>query len=378
MSRAGGMSLPLAALRYFVSRPMVDGGLLVALLVCAAVGLMILYSASGSDLSAIGKQCVRLGLGVAVLLIIARIPPQQMRNWTPAFYAAGMVLLVLVEAIGEGRGAQRWLDLGLIRFQPSELMKLAAPMMLAWYLHGRVLPPRIRDVALCLVMVAVPAVLIARQPDLGTAVLVAVSGLFVLFLAGMSWRLIGTLVALVAALAPVLWHFMHDYQKSRILMLIDPESDPLGTGWNIIQSKIAVGSGGLYGKGWLNGTQAHLEFLPERSTDFILAVYAEEFGLLGIVCLFVLYLFIIGRALSIATRAKDSYCRLLAGSLSLTFCVYVLVNGGMISGLLPVVGVPLPLVSYGGTSLVSLLASFGVIMSVYSHRRLLGGQGVHR
>ncbi len=378
MIRAGRLPLPLAAIKYFLGRPMVDPGLLAALMVCAALGLLILYSASGSETAAIAKQGVRLGLGLAALLIIARIPPQQMRNWTPALYVLGVLLLVLVAVLGEGRGAQRWLDLGLVRFQPAELLKLALPMMLAWYLHGRVLPPTVKDILLCLVMIAVPTLLIARQPDLGTAVVVAVSGLLVLFLAGMSWRLIGTLVLGVAGLAPVLWHFMHEYQKNRILMLFNPESDPLGTGWNIIQSKIAVGSGGLYGKGWLNGTQAHLEFLPERSTDFILAVYAEEFGLLGVLCLLALYLYIIGRGLSIATHAKDSYCRLLAGSLILTFCVYVVVNGGMISGLLPVVGVPLPLVSYGGTSLVSLLASFGVIMSVYSHRRFLGGQGVPR
>ncbi|MDJ0657666.1 MAG: rod shape-determining protein RodA [Xanthomonadales bacterium] len=365
------LPLPFQMLAYFARRPMVDGPLLAAVACVAALGLAVLYSASGSDTASVVKQSIRLAAGFTALLVLARIPPQQLRLWTPMLYCVGLVLLLVVAFLGEGRGAQRWLDLGVVRFQPAELLKLTVPMMLAWYLHGRALPPSLRDLAVCLILVAVPAVLIARQPDLGTALLVGSSGLFVLFLAGLSWRLVAGLGAAALALTPVLWHFMHDYQRSRVMMMFNPEADPLGRGWNIIQSKIAVGSGGLYGKGWLNGTQAHLEFLPERSTDFILAVYAEEFGLLGVVLLFALYFYIVSRCLGIAMQAKDTYSRLLAGTLSLTFFVYVIVNSGMISGLLPVVGVPLPLVSYGGTSLVSLLAAFGMIMSVHSHRRFL-------
>ena len=354
-----------------------DGPLMVALLLLAGAGLFVLYSAGGQQVGQVIRQLIRVGVALTALLMVAQIPPKYLRMWSPWLYLAGMIMLILVLVMGaSGKGAQRWLDLGLIRFQPAEIMKLAVPMMAAWVLHDRRLPPNAKDLLKLLVIILLPTILIATQPDLGTAALVGVSGLFVLFLGGLSWRLMGALALSIAGLAPLLWHFMHAYQKNRILMLFNPEADPLGNGWNIIQSKIAVGSGGLYGKGWLNGTQAHLEFLPERSTDFILAVYAEEFGLLGVICLFCLYLYIIGRSLSIATSAKDSYCRLLAGSLSLTFCIYVLVNGGMVSGLLPVVGVPLPLVSYGGTALVSLLASFGVIMSVYSHRKFLGGQGV--
>jgi rod shape determining protein RodA len=371
MMRTRSTFLPVAMVRYFLQRPMVDTSLMIALTLVAILGLTVLYSAADSSLQVLYRQLVRLGLGVVVMMLISRVPPQTLRAWTPAIFGFSVSLLVLVALLGEGRGADRWLDLGVVRFQPSELLKLSVPMMLAWYLHNRPLPPSFRDLLVCMVLVAIPATLIARQPDLGTALLVGASGAFVLFLAGLSWRLIiGTGLA-AAALSPVLWYFMHSYQRNRVLMLFNPESDPLGKGWNIIQSKIAVGSGGLHGKGWHNGSQAHLDFLPERSTDFILAVYAEEFGLLGIVLLLVLYLYIIGRGLSIAMHAKDTYSRLLAGSLSMTFFVYVMVNGGMISGLLPVVGVPLPLVSYGGTSIVSLLAAFGVIMSIYSHRKPL-------
>ena len=361
--------LPLAIARYFLQQPMVDARLLAAVTLVALLGLAVLYSAADANLQVLYRQLVRLGLGLAIMLLISRIPPRILRTWTPAMFGFSVALLVLVALLGEGRGADRWLDLVVVRFQPSELLKLTVPMMLAWYLHYRPLPPTIKDLLICLFLVAIPTTLIARQPDLGTALLVGISGAFVVFLAGLSWRLILATILSAAALCPVLWHFMHDYQRSRVLMLFDPESDPLGKGWNIIQSKIAVGSGGLFGKGWQNGTQAHLNFLPERSTDFILAVYAEEFGLLGIVVLLLLYLYIIGRGLVIAMHAKDTYSRLLAGSLSMTFFVYVMVNGGMISGLLPVVGIPLPLVSYGGTSMVSLLAAFGVIMSVYSHAK---------
>ena len=363
--------LPLAMARYLLQRPMVDTSLLIALVLVSILGLAVLYSAADTDLHVLYRQFVRLGIGVAVMLLISRIPPRTLRVWSPPMFVFSIALLVLVALLGEGRGANRWLDLGVVRFQPSELLKLTVPMMLAWYLHHRHLPPSFKDLLVCLILLAIPATLIARQPDLGTALLVGASGAFVLFLAGLRWRFIFGAIVTAAALSPVLWHYMHSYQRNRVLMLFDPESDPLGKGWSIIQSKIAVGSGGLSGKGWQNGTQAHLDFLPERSTDFILAVYAEEFGLLGIIVLLLLYLYIIGRGLAIAMQAKDTYSRLLAGSLSMTFFVYVIVNGGMISGLLPVVGIPLPLVSYGGTSIVSLLAAFGVIMSVYSHRKFL-------
>jgi rod shape determining protein RodA len=371
MMRKPILSLPLQMLRYFVSRPMVDPALLSALVVTAMLGLAILHSAADASSAVMLRQVVRLAVGFAALLVVARIPPHLLRNWTPVLYAISIILLVLVAVAGEGRGAQRWLDLGLVRFQPSEILKLTVPMMLAWYLHRRMLPPGFKDLLVSLLLIAIPAALIVRQPDLGTALLVVVSGGFVLFLAGLSWKLMVGMVLTAIAASPVLWHYMHGYQKSRVLMLFNPESDPLGKGWNIIQSKIAVGSGGLYGKGWHNGSQAHLDFLPERSTDFILAVYAEEFGWIGILVLLAIYLYIIGRCLTIATLAKDGYSRLLAGSLGMTFFVYVIVNGGMVSGLMPVVGVPLPLVSYGGTSIVSLLAAFGVIMSVYSHRKFL-------
>ncbi len=365
-------SLPGQMLRYFASKPMVDGGLLAAILVTAAVGLAVLYSASDAHAPSVVKQLVRLGVGFAVMLVLARIPPSMLRLWSPHLYVVCVILLIGVAFAGEGRGAQRWLDLGVIRFQPSELLKLAVPMMLAWFLHRRALPPRPQDVLGALVLIGIPAVLILRQPDLGTALLVSASGLFVLFLAGLSWRWMALMTGGAAVGAPLMWFFgMHEYQKQRVLMLFNPDADPLGKGWNIIQSKIAVGSGGVFGKGWHNGSQAHLDFLPERSTDFIMAVFAEEFGLLGVLALLGLYLYIIGRCLAIAVAAKDSYARLLAGSLSLTFFVYVIVNGGMISGLLPVVGIPLPLVSYGGTSLVTLLAAFGIVMSVHSHRRFL-------
>ncbi|MDX1572035.1 MAG: rod shape-determining protein RodA [Xanthomonadales bacterium] len=356
---------------FLLRRPSADGSLVGALLILVGLGLVVLYSATEADSGSVVRQGIRFGVGAVVLVVFSQVPPQMLRNWTPAAYLVSVVMLMVVAILGEGRGAQRWLDLGFVRFQPSELMKLSLPMMLAWYLHRRQLPPRWIELGVCLFLIAIPAGLIVRQPDLGTALLVGVSGVFVLFLAGLSWRIIGLLAALGAAASPVLWHFMHDYQRARVLTLLNPEGDPLGRGWNIIQSKVAVGSGGLYGKGWQNGTQAHLDFLPESSTDFILAVLAEEFGLVGVLILFGIYLFIIFRCLTIATLAKDTYGRLLAGALTMTFFVYVAVNAGMISGLLPVVGVPLPLVSYGGTSIVSLMAGFGIIMSIYGHRRFL-------
>jgi rod shape determining protein RodA len=283
-----------------------------------------------------------------------------------------LALLFVVMVEGEiGKGAQRWLNLGFVTFQPSELMKLAVPLMVAWFMHDRPLPPTFVHLMVMALIALVPALIIAKQPDLGTALLVIASGGLTILLAGISLRVIAFLSAVAIVSAPVLWHFMLDYQRARVMTFLNPETDPLGTGYNIIQSKIAIGSGGLFGKGWLNGTQAHLEFLPERSTDFIFAVMAEEFGLLGLLLLLTLYLVLVGRGLYIACQAQDTFTRLLAGGLSLTFFVYVFVNAGMVSGLLPIVGVPLPLVSAGGTSMVTLLAGFGLLAAIGGHRKLL-------
>jgi rod shape determining protein RodA len=355
----------------WISWPQLDVPLLLSLLVLIAAGLCVLYSASGGDIDMVYRQGARVALGLAVLLVLSQVPPHILRIWTPWLYAFGLALLFATWVFGTGRSTSRWLDLGVFRFQPSEIMKLAVPMMMAWYLHPRRLPPNLGSLLAAGAILGIPALLIARQPDLGTALLVAASGLFALFLAGLQWRLIFGMAGLAAATAPALWFAMHDYQRQRVLTFLDPESDPLGSGWNIIQSKIAVGSGGLMGKGWMNGTQSRLEFIPERHTDFILAVFSEEFGLIGVLLLFALYLFIVGRSLYIAGLATSTYGRLLAGSLSLTFFVYLLVNAGMVSGLLPVVGVPLPLVSFGGTSIVTLLAGFGILMSLYGHRNFI-------
>ncbi|MBT0586533.1 rod shape-determining protein RodA [Alteromonas oceanisediminis] len=351
----------------------VDGVLLLGLICLMAVGLVTIYSAGGQDMALIQRQVVRLGLALVVMLVLAQIPPMAYRGMAIYFYIIGLLMLVAVLAVGVvGKGAQRWLDLGFMRFQPSEIMKLAVPMMVAWYISKFTLPPRSLHIGLGFLMVAIPTILIARQPDLGTSLLIASSGIFALFLAGMSWRLIGFVSILGGAFAPVMWFFlMKDYQKQRVLTFLNPESDPLGSGYHIIQSKIAIGSGGADGKGWLQGTQSQLEFLPERHTDFIFAVFSEEFGLYGILGLLGIYAFIILRGMWIAVRAQDAFSKLLAGSITLTFFVYVFVNMGMVSGLLPVVGVPLPLVSYGGTSMVTLLAGFGMLMSISTQKRLM-------
>lgn len=362
---------------YFLARDIIrflhlDVVLFLLLLVLISVGLVVLYSAGGESRVLMSNQGIRLALAMVGMMVIAQIPPAVLRRWSPWLYLVGVGLLLAVLLAGEmGKGAQRWLDLGVVRFQPSEMMKLAVPMMVAWYFADRPLPPRVLELMLSGLLVIVPMLLIAKQPDLGTALLVGSAGVFAIFLAGIRWRILIGLGLTAVAMAPVLWHFMHEYQRQRVLTLLSPENDPLGSGYHIIQSKIAIGSGGVYGKGWLNGTQSQLDFLPERSTDFIFAVFGEEFGLLGAILLILLYVAIIFRGLYIAVYAQDTYSRLLAGSLSLTFFVYLFVNTGMVIGLLPVVGVPLPLVSYGGTSLVTLMAAFGMLMSIQSHRRLL-------
>lgn len=354
-------------------RPRIDLPLFGALLLLMGVGLMTLYSASDLDRGQVLAQALRFALGLALMFTIARIPPLTLRNWTPWLYAASIALLIVVAVLGEGRGAHRWLDLRVLRFQPSELLKLTMPMMVAWYLNRCPLPPNWSTLGAVGVLIAIPAGLVAEQPDLGTALLIAASGAFGVFLSGLAWWRIGALLAAAAAAVPVGWHFLHDYQRNRVLTLLNPEADPLGNGWHIIQSKIAVGSGGMWGKGWHHGTQSRLEFLPEHTTDFIFSVFAEEWGLVGVLLLLALYVFIIARCLWIASNAKDTYARLLAGAISMALFVYVMVNGGMITGMLPVVGVPLPLMSYGGTSAVSLLAGFGVLMSIHAHRKTVAG-----
>ena len=349
-----------------------DLPLLIGLLLLCGFGLAILYSASGQDMGQIQRQLIRLGLAFLVMLVVAQIHPATLKRWSPWLYLVGLTLLMAVLVFGQmGKGAQRWLDLGFFRFQPSEMVKLAVPMMIAWFLAEKPLPPDWKRLLISLILIIIPVLLIFKQPDLGTSLLVASAGIFALFLAGVSWRIIGGALASLTALAPALWFFMKDYQRQRVLTFMNPESDPLGSGYHIIQSKIAIGSGGVYGKGWLNGTQSNLDFLPERHTDFIFAVLAEEFGFIGILLLLSIYLFIIVRGLYIASRGQDTYSRLLGGALTLVFFVYLFVNTGMVSGILPVVGVPLPLISYGGTSLVTLMAGFGILMSIHTHRKLL-------
>jgi rod shape determining protein RodA len=347
-----------------------DAPLLLGLLALCSFGLLVVYSAGDQNFEIVERQLVRLSLAFGLMIAIAQVPPRLLRHWSLALYLFGVVMLVAVLLFGTiGKGAQRWLDLGVVRFQPSELLKLAVPMAVAWLLSLRPLPPRPGWILTAVILTLIPVLLIAKQPDLGTALLVVSAGALVLFMAGLSWWMIAGLALVVAAVAPIAWFLMHDYQRARIFTFLNPESDPLGTGYHIIQSQIAIGSGGIYGKGWLNGTQSHLEFLPERHTDFIFAVIGEEFGFIGIVALLALYLFIIGRGLVIAVRSSDSYGRTLAGGLTLVFFVYIFVNTGMVSGLLPVVGVPLPLISYGGTSMVTLLIGFGMIMGIETHKK---------
>ncbi len=347
----------------------VDLPLLLALLCVMLISLVVLASASGENSRLVLSQGLRFAVGLGAMVLISRLPPGKLRLWTPLAYGGSLVLLALVFVFGSGRSANLWLNLGVFYLQPGELLKLSVPMMLAWYLHSVPLPPRWGVLAVSAAIIGLPVGMIILQPDLGTGMLVAASGAFAVFLAGIAWWRIGLFAGLGLAALPVGWHFLMPYQRDRILTFMDPESDPLGTGWNIIQSKIAIGSGGFSGKGWGQGSQAHLDFLPEHTTDFIFSVLSEEWGWIGVITLLALYLFIVGRCLWIAAEARDSYSRLLAGALAMTFSVYVLVNGGMVAGLLPVVGVPMPLLSYGGTSAVSLLAGFGMVMSAKAHRK---------
>jgi rod shape determining protein RodA len=347
----------------------VDLWLLGALLALMGIGLAVLYSAGAETPKLVFAQGARFVVGLAAMWGLSRIPPTRLRHWSPMVYGNSLLPLLLVLVIGQGKHGNHWINLGFFYFQPSEVIKLSLPMMVAWFLQREPLPPNFRVVLISGVLIAVPLGLILLQPDFGTGMLVASSGVFALFLAGLSWWWFVAAGAGAAAIAPVAWFFMlREYQKERILTFLNPESDPLGAGWNIIQSKIAIGAGGMTGKGWGQGSQSHLDYLPEHTTDFIFAVLSEEFGWLGVATVLALYLFVIGRCLWIAAEARDGYSRLLAGALGLSFFVYVIVNGGMISGMLPVVGVPMPLLSYGGTSAVSLLAGLGLVMAVGAHR----------
>jgi rod shape determining protein RodA len=351
----------------------IDWLLLVFLLALTAFGLIVLYSASDHSIATVFRQGRFFLIAYTLMLVIAQFDLERIKRFAPWAYVGGFGLLILVPLLGvSAKGAKRWLSIGGFQFQPSEVMKLAAPMAVAWYLAARILPPRLKHIAAALVIILLPTLLVAKQPDLGTAILIAAAGSFVLLLAGLSGRYIAAAVALIGAAVYPMWEYvMHDYQRKRILTLLNPEEDKLGAGWNIIQSKTAIGSGGFYGKGWLQGTQSHLDFLPEGHTDFIIAVLSEEWGLRGVLVLLTLYLAVIMRGMWIAVYAQHCFGRLLAGSVVLTFCVYVFVNMGMVAGLLPVVGVPLPLISQGGTALVVLFAGFGLLMAIASEKRIL-------
>ena len=373
-ARAGAMSALLRWLGGLAARVLdrVDLPLLVGLSAIMAVSLVVQASAAGEP-RAVFAQAARFGVGLGALLVLTRISPTTLREWTPLAYLGSLVLLGLVFVFGSGRSADLWLDLGVFYLQPGELLKLSVPMMVAWFLHQAVLPPHWRTLGITAAIIGLPVGLTILQPDLGTGLLVGASGVFAVFLAGIAWWRIALFGGLGLASLPIGWQFLMPYQKDRILTFLDPETDPLGAGWNIIQSKIAIGSGGVAGKGWGQGTQANLDFLPEHTTDFVFSVFAEEFGWIGVLVLFTLYLFVIIRSLVLAARARDTFSRLLAGALALTFSVYVVVNAGMVAGFLPVVGIPMPLLSYGGTSAVSLLAGFGIVMACGAHRRSWGG-----
>lgn len=350
----------------------IDSFLMGCLLFTILVGLFVLYSASGQNFERVSAQLVNIAIALSIMWLVANIQPQLLERVAVPVYLLGVILLICVALFGDiSHGARRWLDLGITKIQPSEIMRIAAPMMLAWFFSRHEASPRVIDFVMAAVLLLIPVALIMKQPDLGTALLVSASGFFVIFLAGLSWRFIVGGGILIGALTPVFWSMLHDYQRRRIEILIDPSQDPLGAGYHTIQATIALGSGGMTGKGWLNGSQSQLDFLPERTTDFIFAVFGEEFGMAGNLMLLVLFSLIIGRGLMIAAQAKSTFARLLAGSISLTFFTYAFVNMGMVSGILPVVGVPLPLISYGGTSMVSLLLGFGILMSIQTHKKLV-------
>jgi len=350
----------------------IDFPLLVGIISLMTLGVFVVYSAGGQESAMLYSHLKRVIVATIIMIIVAQVPPLSYRKWAVPVFIIGLLLLVAVLLFGHvGKGAQRWLDVGFTKFQPSEIMKLVVPIMIAWYVSQDNLPVKLSNVIIAFILVLLPTLLIAKQPDLGTSLLIASSGVFVIFLAGASWKLIMACSALLSAFIPILWmYLMKPYQKQRVTTLFNPEQDPLGSGYHIIQSKIAIGSGGIEGKGWLQGTQSQLEFLPERHTDFIFAVFSEEFGLIGVCILLTVYLAIIMRGLWIAAHAQHAFTKLLAGSITLTFFVYVFVNIGMVSGLLPVVGVPLPLVSFGGTSMVTLMAGFGMLMAISTHRRV--------
>jgi rod shape determining protein RodA len=350
----------------------IDVPLLFGISLLMALGLLILYSASNQDMAVVEQQILHIGLAFLIMLVFAQIPPITYQRWAPWIFLMGVMLLVTVLIVGHiGKGAQRWLNLGVIRLQPSEIMKLAIPMFLAWHFHKIHLPLAPKTILFAGIMILIPVLLTAKQPDLGTAILLAAAGGSVLILAGLNWWLVGAISSLPLLSAPVIWHFMHQYQRQRVLIFFNPEHDPLGAGYHIIQSKIAIGSGGLFGKGWLNGTQSHLHFLPEHSTDFIFAVCGEEFGFIGSLILIAVFMVVVIRGLYITINAQNTFSRLLAGSLTFTFFISFFVNMGMVTGILPVVGLPLPLISYGGSSMVTLMASFGILMSIQTHRKLL-------
>lgn len=358
----------------FSQRFHLDMPLCYGIFVLCGLGLFVLYSASGSDIGVVARQAIRMTVGFILMFSVAQFPPTVIKRNSLLFFILGIIILASVLWVGHiGKGAQRWLDLGLFRFQPSELMKLAVPMVVAWFMADKTLPPDTGSVMIASLLIILPVILIAKQPDLGTASLVAVSGFSVLFFARIRLKLMLIFSLILGVCTPIFWHFMHDYQKRRILTLFDYEQDPLGAGYHVIQSMIAVGSGGAYGKGWLNGTQSQLEFLPERSTDFIFAVYCEEFGLMGALFLLAIYLFIIGRCFHIVLEAQQIYEKLLGAALTLTLFAYVFINMGMVSGRLPIVGVPLPLISQGGSSMVTLMLAFGILMSMNTHRKIISG-----
>jgi rod shape determining protein RodA len=350
----------------------IDSYLLAAVGALLLVGLITLYSASGESFARLGAQLINIGAALTVMWVAANIPPHYLQRLALPVYLIGVLMLLGVMMFGQiVNGARRWLDFGFVSIQPSELMKIGVPMALAWYFDRYEAILKLRDFAIAAVMLAVPVLMVMYQPDLGTALLITSAGLFVIFLAGLSWKILAGMSVATLACLPLLWSAMHDYQRQRVLTLLDPSQDPLGAGYHTIQAAIALGSGGFFGKGWLNGTQAHLDFLPERSTDFIFAVFSEEFGLFGNVILITLFLFVIGRGMFITFNAPTLFTRLTAGAITLTFFTYVFVNMGMVAGILPVVGVPLPFISYGGTSLVSLLFGMGILMSIHTHKRLV-------